>query len=92
VAEEGIVYDDGLRIHLNGAVDVRQPGDEFTDMQLLTRDLRIATQRDYAETDAAVKLTSGYHQTTAVGMRANLALGRLEFLANTRGIYDPSRP
>ncbi len=92
VAEQGVVYDDGQRIHLNGAVDIRQPGDARTRMQLLTRDLRIDTQRDYAETAAAVKLTRGYHQTTAVGMRANLRLGRLEFLADTRGIYDVSRP
>ena len=92
VAEEGIVYDDGQRIHLNGAVDIRQPGDERSAMQLLTRDLRIDTQRNYAETDAAVKLTRGYHQTTAIGMRASLALGRVELLANTRGRYDPSRP
>ncbi len=92
IAEQGMVYDDGRRIHLNGAVDISQPGDARNRMQLLTRDLRIDTQRDYAETDAAVKLTRGYHQTTAVGMRANLRLGRVELLADTRGKYDVSRP
>jgi len=92
VAEEGVVYDNGLRIHLNGKVDITQPGDARTAMQLLTRDLRIDTQRNYAETDAAVKLTRGYHQTTAVGMRASLDLGRLELLADTRGRYEVSHP
>ena len=61
-------------------------------MKLLTRDLRVDTQRDYAETDAAVKLTRGYHETTAVGMRADLRLGRLELLADTRGRYDVTHP
>lgn len=92
VAEEGMVYDNGRHIDLKGAVDIRQPGNDRTRMQLLTRDLRIDTQRDYAETHASVKLTRGYHQTSAIGMRANLRLGRLEFLADTRGIYDVSRP
>ena len=92
VADEGLVYDGGLRINLNGAVDISQPGDARTAMRLLTRDLRIDTERDYAETDAAVKLTRGYHQTTAVGMRASLALRRIELLADTRGKYDVSRP
>ncbi len=92
VAKEGLVYDGGRRINLNGAVDIHQPGNARTRMRLLTRNLRIDTQRDYAETDAAVKLTRGYHQTTAIGMRANLRPGRLEFLADTRGIYDVSRP
>ncbi len=92
LAEEGFVYDGGLRINLNGAVDISQPGDTHTAMRLLTRDLRIDTGRDYAETDAAVTLTRGYHQTTATGMRASLALGRIELLADTRGKYDVSRP
>ncbi len=92
VAEEGIVHDDGQRIDLNGAVDIRQPGDERTATRLRTRDLRIDTRRDYAETDAAVELTRGYHRTTATGMRASLALGRLELLADTRGYYDVAHP
>ncbi len=92
IADEGIVYEDGRRIHLNGSVDITQTSSVTDSMQLLTRDLRIDTQRDYAETDAAVKLTRGHHQTTAIGMRADLHLGRLELLADTRGKYEVSRP
>ncbi|VAX09863.1 hypothetical protein MNBD_GAMMA25-1319 [hydrothermal vent metagenome] len=92
VADEGIVYDNGQRIHLNGAVDITQINSANDSMQLVTRDLRIDTLRDYAQTDAAVKLTRGHHQTTGTGMRAELRRGRLELLADTRGRYDVSHP
>ncbi len=92
VADEGIVYDDGQRIHLNGSVDITQTNGVNDSMQLLTRDLRIYTRQDYAETDAPVKLIRGYHETTAIGMRADLRLGRLELLADTRGRYDVLHP
>ncbi|MCW9023598.1 MAG: LPS export ABC transporter periplasmic protein LptC [Gammaproteobacteria bacterium] len=91
LADEGQVLNAGTLIHLFGEVDITQPGDAQTEMKLLTRDLHIYADRDYAETDAAVRITQGPNLTTATGMRADLRNGRLELLSNTRGKYEVHR-
>ena len=91
-ADEGLILNDGQLIHLNGAVDITQPGTAQTMMKLLTRDLRIYTDQDYAETQARVDISQGASRTTAVGMHADLRLGRVELLSKTRGKYEVQRP
>lgn len=91
-ADEGLVLNDGDLIHLNGAVDITQPGTSQTTMKLVTRDLRLYTDQDYAETDARVEISQGTSRTTAIGMHADLRLGRVELLSKTRGKYEVQRP
>jgi lipopolysaccharide export system protein LptC len=57
------------------------------EITLLTRDLTIYPQREYAETGAAVTITSGRNEMQAVGMRLDLSDGRLELLSETKGKY-----
>lgn len=91
-ADEGQVFDAGNLIYLNGKVDITQPGTAQTEINLLTRDLHIYADRDYAETNAAVRITQGNNLTTATGMRADMLKGRLELLSETRGKYEVQRP
>ncbi|MDH5570693.1 MAG: LPS export ABC transporter periplasmic protein LptC [Gammaproteobacteria bacterium] len=91
-ADEGLILNDGQLIHLNGTVDITQSGPAQTMMKLVTRDLRIYTDQDYAETSARVDISQGTSWTTAVGMHADLRLGRLELLSKTRGKYEVQHP
>ncbi|WP_456380247.1 LPS export ABC transporter periplasmic protein LptC [Thiolapillus sp.] len=57
-------------------------------MRILTSDLNIQPQREYAETAAAVTVTSAENWIESVGMQAWLKPpGRIRFLAQTRAHY-----
>jgi len=87
-AVQGLVYDKAQRIELLGKVTMhRPPTPEEAEITLLTEDVTIFPQREYAETDAAVTITSGRNEMQAVGMRLNLSDGRLELLSETKGKY-----
>ena len=50
--------------------------------------LRFHPDDEYAETDKHVKIKNGDSITEAVGMRAWLGEGRIQFLSRTRGKYE----
>lgn len=87
-ADQGVVYDKGKRIELTNQVRLHRPATpENAEITLLTRDLTIYPQREYAETGSAVTITSGRNEIQAVGMRLDLSNGRLELLSETKGKY-----
>lgn len=90
-AEHGWISADGELILLQGKVTItRASGPNNRPVTLVTRDLRVQPNQDYAETDEAVRVTSIEDQVDSVGMRAWLrAPIRLKLLSQVRGHYVP---
>jgi lipopolysaccharide export system protein LptC len=87
-SDAGRVYDKGRQVYLDGQVTMHRPAeDNQPATRLFTQDLLILPEDDYAETAAAVKITSGESELLGTGMRAYLSEGRLELLAKGKGIY-----
>lgn len=87
-ANQGIVYERGERLELSGEVELHRPATEHSEaLRLQTETLTVYPQREYAETDAAVTISSDRSETRAIGMRLDVAQGLLELLSQTRGSY-----
>lgn len=56
---------------------------------VVTRDLRVLADKEYAETDQPTIITSQGSVTYGTGMRAYIREGRLQLLSKVRGIYEP---
>ena len=90
-ADEGLVLKKGTLIKLKGHVVMQRPKSRNeAAVKLVTRNLVIYPQKEYAETAAAVKITSADSIIEATGMKVYLADGRLELLSDTRGKYEIS--
>jgi lipopolysaccharide export system protein LptC len=88
VAEQGRVLDKGEQIELLGEVTLhRPPGARQAEIAVLTRDLTVYPGREYAETAAAVTITSGESRMQATGMQLDLNMGLLKLLSATEGRY-----
>ena len=88
-SETGWVSPDGERVHLRGEVVIeREAAPGVRPMHIVTRDVRVEPERDYAETDEPVTVTSREDRIDAVGMQAWLRdPGRIKFLSQVRGHY-----
>lgn len=87
-ANQGIVYERGDRIELSGEVELHRPATAHSEaLRLQTEALTVYPQREYAETDAAVTISSDRSETRAIGMRLDVGQGLLELLSQTRGSY-----
>ncbi|TDY01090.1 LPS export ABC transporter periplasmic protein LptC [Thiohalophilus thiocyanatoxydans] len=87
-ANQGVVYEQGERVELSGEVELHRPATDHDEaLTLLTEKLTVYPQREYAETDAAVTITSDSSETRAIGMQLDVAQGLLELLSDTRGTY-----
>lgn len=90
-AEQAWVSADGSLMLLTGEVLIeREAGDDNRPMRIMTRDLRVQPQQDYAETDEKVRVDSDSDWLDAVGMQAWLRPpSRLKFLSQVKGYYVP---
>jgi len=90
-AEQAWVSADGSLILLSGEVLIEREGDaENRPMRILTRDLRVQPDQDYAETDEKVRVESETDWLDAVGMQAWLRPpSRLKFLSQVNGYHVP---
>jgi len=87
-SEAGRVYDEGRQVFLDGKVTMHRPAEgKQPATELLTQNLLILPEDDYAESAATVKIISGGSQLKGTGMRVYMDKGRLELLANGEGIY-----
>ncbi|HLA74459.1 MAG TPA: LPS export ABC transporter periplasmic protein LptC [Gammaproteobacteria bacterium] len=58
-------------------------------VRMVTKDLRVVVDEEFAETDQAVTIRSKTSVTHGVGMHAYLKEGRLQLLSKVRGTYEP---
>ncbi|MCK5639157.1 MAG: LPS export ABC transporter periplasmic protein LptC [Gammaproteobacteria bacterium] len=84
-AARGNIKNDTQTIYLEGKVHLQREGD--APQELRTENIQIHPKTQYAETDAAVTLTSPQVQLQGVGMRVYLNDERLQLLSHVRGHY-----
>jgi len=90
-AERAWMSADGSLVLLSGEVLIEREGDTVNrPMRILTRELRVQPEQDYAETDEKVRVESESDWLNAVGMQAWLRPPtRLKFLSQVKGHYVP---
>jgi len=90
-SERGWVSGDKQLILLQGMVNIDRNGAPgVRPMHIITRDLHIQPEENYAETDQDVFVRSDEDRLESRGMQAWFAKPmRIKLLANVRGRYDP---
>lgn len=89
-ANEGLVVQNGEKIHLSGSVILNQIKNSTKDSApiiLTAEQLTIEPKRDIAHTKSKIKLSQGQNTISAIGMRADMNRSRIEFFSNTRSHY-----
>lgn len=89
-SETGWLSGDRELLLLQGQVNIdRAAAPGVRPLQLVTRDLRVQPEQNYAETDADVFSRSRADWVVSKGMQAWLAKPiRVKLLSNVRGLYD----
>ena len=88
-AKEGLYNEHENKLILWNDVIVKQSGQAGKDTQLMTQRLEIYPVEKLAETREPVKITSPLGEIEAVGMRADLAQGKIKLLSKVRGKHVP---
>jgi lipopolysaccharide export system protein LptC len=88
-AKTGWISPDGALVRLQGDVVIRrEAGPGVRPMRIVTPEMRVEPERDYAETDEPVTVTSRADRIDSVGMQAWLTEpGRIKFLSQVRARY-----
>ena len=88
-SHEATVVKNGEKIHLSGNVVLSQIKISTKDIPaiLTAEQLTIEPNQDIAYTKSRINLRKGKNTIDAVGMRADLNKGRIEFLSKTRSHY-----
>lgn len=92
-AESGWLSGDGEKLFLYGKVYIwRDKSGQDTasekEIELITTDLKILLEEEYAETSNFVMILSGQSKVTAVGMQADFKKRHLKLLKDVRGHYE----
>lgn len=90
IADKGWVTSDNEVILLTGSVKLWQnnPGGDRK-MEIITTDVRILPEQEYAETDMPATFISKRSTITATGVRAFFKEERVELLNNVQTIIEP---
>ena len=88
-AHEATVVENGEKIHLSGEVVLNQIKISTKEIPavLTAEQLTIEPKKDIAHTKSKINLRKGKNTIDAIGMRADLNKGRIEFLSKTRSHY-----
>ena len=91
-AERGRTRDGDREILLSGEVLMRRPQNPArpagsAEVEVFTRELRIFSDREYAETDQPTTIVHAYGYVDAVGMKVWFEQERLQLLSQVKGIY-----
>lgn len=90
VSETGVVSADGKQIFLNGKAVVERAGvPGFTPLKIISSNLRVKPDQNYAETDDWAELLSPPNRTEGVGMQ--LKYGEpihIKLFSKVRGKYE----
>ena len=81
---------DGSVLLLNDKVYIWRDRDDGTRaLEVITRDMRVLLDEEYAETDARALIRTPSGESRSVGLRADLARDRLELVADVESTYVP---
>lgn len=87
-SNKGIANNDGGKIELRGAVKVWFTNQNGEKTQLDTTSLIFFPNREYAETDKPVRITTAQGTTDAVGMKLFIKEQRIQLLNKVQGYYE----
>ncbi len=89
-SETGWLSGDGELLLLQGKVTMDRPKSADADqVHIVTRNLRVQPEQDYAETEESITITEPKNWITSKGMQAWLATPmRIKFPAKVRGKYE----
>jgi len=97
-ANKGTLYNASEQIYLSGQVTIERPQIPSTPTNILQGGLKIETDkihidanRQIAQTDDPVQITSREVRVNALGMKADLQTKTVELLAKVRGTYAPQQ-
>lgn len=92
-SSEGWLSADGDTMRFLGDVRIWREGAGGKHLvDLVTRDLEVLPEREYAETSEPVRIRTRSSNTRGVGMRAYLGEGRIELLSDVHTLYENPRP
>ena len=92
-ADKGWVTADTKVILLAGRVDLWQDNhDGIRELEVITADVRVLLDQDYAETDQHATIKSFRSVVNTDGLRAYFKKNRIELLDNVHGKLEPKAP
>jgi lipopolysaccharide export system protein LptC len=91
IAESAWVDGSGDVMILYGEVTIWRENDDGSRLELITRDLKILLDNEYAETEHPVSLIDKSSVIDAVGMRADFSKNRIEFMDEVKSRHVPSK-
>lgn len=88
-SEHGLISEGGKSVMLQGDVFIEQL-DALSDkgLEIMTRDLNIKPDEEFASTEQAIVIKNRYGVTEAVGMQADLKKRRVLLMSQVRGNYQ----
>ncbi len=86
----GIANNDGEKFELRNGVNVWFTNEDGKQTRIKTVKLTIFPQREYAETDKPVTITTAEGTTKAIGMKLFFSEQRLQLLNQVKGYYAPN--
>ncbi|UCZ87447.1 LPS export ABC transporter periplasmic protein LptC [Pseudomonas sp. L5B5] len=87
-SERGEVNPDGTEVELIDSVRVSRTDERNRNLLVTTSRMTVFPQKQYAQTEQAVRIDGANGVTTAKGMKAYLKDGRMNLLSNVRGQYE----
>jgi lipopolysaccharide export system protein LptC len=87
-AQEGRLDNGNEWFTLKNDVLARQTSEKQGETTFSTSELRLNTQRQFAETDKAVTMRAAKSEITAVGLRAEMQREYIELLSQVKGTYE----
>lgn len=91
-ADQGWINNDGTRVILKGHTVIKREQSQVNQFsQLESPQLTIWPNRDYAETDKAVKITTDSTVATGIGMKAYLDTEHYYLLNNVKARHIPAK-
>ncbi|MCO7516963.1 LPS export ABC transporter periplasmic protein LptC [Pseudomonas guariconensis] len=87
-SERAEVNPDGSEVELIDKVRVARTDDKQRDTIITTTRMTVFPQKQYAQTEQAVRIDGAGGTTTGKGMKAYLKDGRMDLLSNVRGQYE----
>ncbi len=86
-SEKGEISPDGDKIWLLGEARLLRHNKKIP-LEIISRDIKLELDKQYAETAAATRIISGLHNTESVGMRVFLLTKQIELISQVRGHYE----
>jgi lipopolysaccharide export system protein LptC len=87
-SERAEVNPDGTEVELIDKVRVARTDERKRDTIITTTRMTVFPQKQYAQTEQAVRIDGAGGTTTGTGMKAYLKDGRMDLLSNVRGQYE----